>query len=264
MGFSKRKPKIAGRKPRRKIGKKTNKVSTIKTLIRKELNKNLETKASHFSTSDGTQVPHNGFITIDNQLLSTTPGIYDPHNIQTQNRIGDEITFRGIHLKMMLELNERYSDVTYRILLVKAARGDTPTAANLFNGLSGNKMLDTINKERYTILYQKFGKLKAGNFGAQTASGGTLLGGGLFDTGGTNVNLYSRQTRIVKIWLTPKIMKLTKVTYTSNDGTGIVSNKFFDYHLLLYAYSNIATSDALAFNVLTLNDYIRTMYFKDA
>jgi hypothetical protein len=54
----------------------------------------------------------------------------------------------------MLEINERYSDVSYRLMLVKSTRGDTPTLATLYNGLSGNKMLDTKYKERYSILYQ--------------------------------------------------------------------------------------------------------------
>ena len=134
----------------------------------------------------------------------------------------------------MLELNERYSDVSYRIMLVKSARGDNPNTSGVFwNGLSGNKMLDTINTERYTIIFSKWGKIKAGNFGGQTASTGALLGGGLFDVGQSNVNLYSRQTKIESFNLSPKLLKLGKITY---DGGGSVQ-KFFDYNLVIYAYS---------------------------
>ena len=63
----------------------------------------------------------------------------------------------------MLELNERFSDVTFRFMFIKSAKGDTPTRDNLFNGQSGNKMMDTINYERFSILQQKFIKMKAPN-----------------------------------------------------------------------------------------------------
>jgi len=43
----------------------------------------------------------------------------------TKNRIGDEITLKGISLKFMVELNERYSDVTFRMFVVKKAKDDT-------------------------------------------------------------------------------------------------------------------------------------------
>ena len=43
--------------------------------------------------------------------------------------------------------------------MIKCARGDTPTRSSLFNGLSDNKMLDTFNSDRYTIIKQYF-KLK--------------------------------------------------------------------------------------------------------
>ena len=43
------------------------------------------------------------------------------------SRIGDKITLSGVSIKAMFELNERYSDVTMRLLVVRSANGDTPT-----------------------------------------------------------------------------------------------------------------------------------------
>ena len=77
-------------------------------------------------------------------FLKTTTGVLDPM-VGDGNRVGDEITLKGISLKLMVELNERYSDVTLRMILVRSAKGDTPTRATLFKGQSGNKMLDTYN-----------------------------------------------------------------------------------------------------------------------
>ena len=72
-----------------------------------------------------------------------------------------------------------------------------------------------------------------------------LIGGGLFDVGGTNLNLYSRQTKIIKFRFCPKFFRLTKVQY---DVSGS-ANKFCDYTLVTYTYSNYSTFDSLVFNV---------------
>ena len=50
-------------------------------------------------------------------LLATIQGDCDPTNTIGQ-RIGDEINLSGECIEMMLELNELYSDVTFRILVV--------------------------------------------------------------------------------------------------------------------------------------------------
>ena len=39
-----------------------------------------------------------------------------------------------------------------KIVIVRAAKGDTPTVTTLWNGASDNKMLDTIDRERYSVL----------------------------------------------------------------------------------------------------------------
>lgn len=244
----------------------------IKQMVKQVLNKNLETKKANYSTTDGNEIFHNNFITITPNILATTQGTADPQGPTNQNcRIGDEINLRGVSLKMMVELNERYSDVTFRLMVVKAAKGDAPTRATLFNGLSGNKMLDSVNSERYTVLHQKFFKIKAPNPGVSTTTGGTTAESsvlpppavpnyGIFygdDVGGPKV---SRATKIVKVWIPGrKLVRNGVVKY--EDGSSQV--KFFDYHVLLYAYSNYSTSQDVVY-VGRLNDYVQQLYFKDA
>jgi len=46
---------------------------------------------------------------------------------------------------------------------------DKPTNSILWNGASGIKMLDTDNKKRFSILGQKYAKLKARNMVIQSA-----------------------------------------------------------------------------------------------
>jgi len=168
---------------------------------------------------------------------------------------------------MMVELNSRYSDVTYRLFVVKSAKGDSPTRATLFTGLSGNKMLDTINKERYTVIFQKYFKIKAGNNTVTNAAGqaaevGTTLppsnAGIQYVTG--EIQAMSRSTKIIKAWIPGKAFAKNGVIHYENNGTQV---KFFDYHVLLYAYSNYST-DQDQWYVGRCNDYINQLYFTDA
>lgn len=231
--------------------------------VLKELNKKSETKNSCFTKTDGLEIFHNNFVECDGNLVKTTQGIASGEATDTGNRIGDKIWIKGVAIKMMVELNERYSDVTFRLLVLRCGRNDTPSRATLFNGLSGNKMLDTINTERYSILFQKYFKIKAPNPVAVSTDGtsstivNTVNNAGIF-VGNTNQAL-SRSTKIVKAWIPgAKIAKGGVLTY--EDGTE--NPKFFDYKVVLYAYSNYSTSQDLWY-VGRLNDYIAVMYYKD-
>lgn len=234
-------------------------VRTLQAVVRRavaqSISKNIETKQSCYSNTDGQEILHNNFITLNNSLLYTSQGITSPDALSTNNRIGDKINLKGVSIKFMAELNERYTDVTFRCLVVKCSRGDTPTRATLFNGLSGNKMLDTLNRERYTVLHDKWFKIK--NHGTGMLTGPGAVGEG----NNTNSQIVSsRQTRIVKIWLPgSKFSKSGIITY--EDGGNAA--KFFDYHVLLYAYSNYSTDQDLYY-VGRLNDVITQMYYKDA
>ena len=240
---------------------KNKKPRTVERIVKKILNKNLETKMAVSTSSDGLEIWHNNFVTLDSQVLAMTQGVKDSNTLGGGNtvRIGDEIMLKGISMKLMLELNERYSDVTFRIMVIRSARGDVPTRATLYNGLSGNKMLDSINKERYTIVAQKFAKLTSRN----TATiGGDLVPGIPL---GTNTQtdaqtVLSRATRIIKIWIPgSKFGKGGKIIYEGESA----AQKFYDYNVVCYAYSNISSSQDIYY-VGRVNDYIKQIYFKDA
>ena len=262
-------------KLKRKYGRKAvSSAKTIQSLVRRAIARNnkktMEVKQAVSTISDGTEIYHNNFITLDAHLLETTQGVKDPNTSHTECRIGDQITLRGCKIKMMVELNERYSDVTYRLLVVKCAKGDSPTRATLFTGLSGNKMIDTINKERYTILFQKYFKIKAPNASASSASGTSLSAGitvppttaGIYygNSGFADAPKISRATKIIKAWIPGKAFARNGVIQYENAGTQV---KFFDYQVLLYAYSNYSTDQDI-FYVGRCNDYINQLYFTDA
>lgn len=241
--------------------------ATLQAAVRRVLNKNSETKQSNQSPTDGQEIYHNNFISVSNTLLSTSQGVEDPAVGSSNNRIGDEIQVRGLSIKTMLEINERYSDVTFRLLVVKSAKGDTPTRATLFNGLSGNKMIDSINKERYTILASRVVKLKQGNPGFTNSTGGTAEVAVLGTNAGieyATANPYtgiSRATKIVKMWIPGYKLANAKNSMVKYEHQSS-QPKFFDYHFLIYAYSNYTTAQDIWY-VARYNDTVIQLYFKD-
>lgn len=255
--------------PKTKRGRKTAKselaTTKLRSLVKKAISVNnskmLEQKTSIHSASDGTQISHNNFITLDPNLLETTQGAGAGNN-NTSNRIGDKITLKKIDVAMMVELNERYSDVSFRIMVVKMAKGDTLTTATLFNGLSGNKMLDTVNTERFSILYQKWFKITARNKGTLQNEQGVQSG--YYGVGASSANqgdVQSRATRIIKFSIPYKKFASSGVITYENASSQV---KFYDYKVILYSYSNWSTSDALGYNTGRLNDYIKTIKYTDA
>lgn len=235
------------------------------------MNKKMETKQVTRTATDGTEIAHNNFITLSSQPFATQQGTADGDAVGvTGVRIGDEVTARGYSMKFMVELNERYSDVTFRLIMVKCAKGDTPTRATLFHGQSGNKMLDSINTERYSIVAQKYFKLKAPNVSVMGTDGTSaqiteLVGGtsGAYVAGPSGDrahNVLSRATKIVKFWVPASKFTRNGILRYENQST---QTKFFDYHVLLYAYSNYSTNQDL-WNIARLNDTVEQFFFKDA
>lgn len=222
-----------------------------------QISRTIETKSGSQRIDDGTEYLHNNSYILSSTFLSTINGTMDLENSQG-NRIGDKITLTGVSFNLMLELNERYSEVTYRLMVIKSSKNDGPNPDRLWQGNSCNKMLDSINTERYTVLAQKYVTIKAGNTGINP-SGIQTVGSG-FATGTETI---SRTSRIVKMYVPGRKFTRNGILQYEN---GTPQTKFFDYHFVLYAYSNFSTVDSgpTAFNVGRLNDCFIKMHYKDA
>ncbi|KAJ1490764.1 hypothetical protein T484DRAFT_1743391 [Baffinella frigidus] len=177
MGTFKRKRSFAKKFTKRSSYKKkrTGVKAVVTRMLKTHDKKMIETKHSMETFTDNQQINHNNFITLTSTPFATQSGTTDPTG--RGRRIGDEITPTGYSYKMMVELNERISDCTYRLLVVKAAKGDIPTRGTLFVGQSGNKMLDNIDYERYSVIHQKFFKMKAPNHGTNSGNFVQFAGG---------------------------------------------------------------------------------------
>lgn len=244
-------------------------VKKMRQIASTVVNRNIETKTSQETSTDGTQIFHNNIVTLTSNLLQTTQGTGDKE-VGIGDRIGDRVNLKGVSLKFFLELNERYSDVTFRIMVVKSARNDFPSRATLFNGESGNKMMDTINKERYTVLAQKFTKIRAPNQGIADGTGNTInvepvVGdpSGIY-TAATAADrdrmVISRATRMIKMWIPGhKFVRGGNLIYED----AVNKPKFFEYSVVIFAYSNYST-DQDVWYVGRVNEFLSKMYYKDA
>ena len=79
----------------------------------------------------------------------------------------------------------------------------------------------------------------------------------------SGTQLISRATRIVKLYVPGR--KFAKNGFLQYEN-GTTQHKFFDYHFIIYAYSNYSTVDSGpgAFNVGRMNDCFIEMHYKDA
>jgi hypothetical protein len=183
---------------------------------------------------------HNKLAVIDLGPLQTTQGVGDPMTSSTLNRVGDELNCKGVAFRMMFEMPVNQSQCTYRLMLnlVKSAKGDTPTITTLFNNLSTNKQIDSLNTERFTILFSKTIVMKANNQSLGTAigsvhaqlqgTGGPATGVGYLDTAiaGNNTTSLGQAPRVVKVFIPgTRFYKSGVIRFASENGS--TQTKFF-------------------------------------
>lgn len=185
--------------------------------------------------------------------LATGQSSSDPMQSNTGARIGDRITIKGMMIRGFLENALNRSKVYYRLMLIKCPRGQNPTLANsLYKGCSSNKMLDQVNTEKFTIVWQKiFTASAANNPPASVNVDGSVATGGPAGIA----------TRTFKAWIPgSKLVRGGNLQYENGSSTP----KFFDFRLAICVYDWFGTPDLTDTNVGRLNELYTKMYFKDA
>lgn len=206
------------------------------------------------------QLPHNN-VTVFNNSAGT---IFNPFQMGQGaqdyiglggDRVGDKIQIKGLLFKFMVEGSLGRSKVYFRFMLIRAAKGDTIDRGTLFKQVSGNKMLDQINTERFTIVAQKTFNVSAPN---NTALGLTApLTNGVPSTA-TVAGITGN--RIFSMYVPGhKFGKGGNITYEH----GSSQVKFYDYRLCCVAYDWYGTPQDVN-NVGFVNDGFVKLYFKDA
>jgi len=93
--------------------------------------------------------------------------------------------------------------------------------------------------------------------GGINSSGAQTIGSGFAQ----GTPLISRASRMFNIYIPGSKFGRSGVFQYEN---GSQQPKFFDYHLIFFAYSNFSTSDTLGFNVARVNDAFVKLHYKDA
>lgn len=223
------------------------------------LSRMIETKEATLTSPVNEGLAHNRIYIVQaatggelNPLL-TSQAATDPMAIMTGSRIGDRISIKGLAIRGFIENSLNRSKVYYRIMLIKCPRGVSPTIANtLYKGCCGNKMIDQINTEKFTVVWQKIMTVTCANNPPVLVNvDGTPSTGGPAGIG----------TRTFKAWIPgSKICRGGHLQYENGSSTP----KFFDYRLAICVYDWYGTPDAIANNVGRLNELYCKMYFKDA
>lgn len=218
----------------------------------------IETKESTFRTSANVTLPHNNLhlvLASDGAALNpfrfTGQGAGDPMDLGG-NRIGDQITVRGVMLRGMLENALGRARVHYRIMLLRGAKGETFDRNTVFRQCSGNKLIDMINTERFTVVASKRFTIGTSNVAPLTV-------------GATGVPATATPAgtgaRPFKMWIPGiKFGRGGNVQFESTSQTQV---KFYDYRFVILAYDWYGTPQD-ANNVGIINEMYCKLYFKDA
>ena len=217
-----------------------------------------ETRTSMFSSPDGFQVAHNNFIELETSLFSLSQDIITNEGgtaYWKKGVIGNRYYCKGV----MVEKFQDRPKVTYRFMIVRAAHGNVPNRANLFEGVTGNKMLDYVDTDRFKVEYQKWFTVQMHNFGTSGSHNGVT---GIIS--GTQ-DRTTRPNKLVKIyWPCKKHIHLQD--YSDRETIDCVANrqrqKDFNYHVLLYAYDQYLTLQDVN-NIGYVNEYVSKMYTRD-
>lgn len=170
------------------------------------------------------------------------------------NRIGDRITVRGLMIRGQVETAQLRPKVYFRIMLIKAAKGDTIDRTTLFKNNCSNKMLDQVNTERFTILAQRVMNVRVDN-GQAGIWNNVSVNGEVNDSGRGGIG-----TKNFSIWVPgSKIIKDGNMQFENNG----FQPKFFDYKIVCLAYDHVATAQDVN-QILQINCVYTKCYFKDA
>jgi len=242
-------------KPRKSVKKSPIRRKSVKKLIQKDNTKqlvnlikkvslkNVETKTTH-KIEENVNIYHNSGYIYTN-ILKTTQGTTDTDTGLTafSNRLGDEILARGISIKLWIANKRDRPNVMYRLVVFKYAAGSIPTLAACFTGANPNRMMDKIDKEYITPVYQKIFNLQVG-FSAASDGYGPYP---------SNNNRGKEAHTYKKIYIP---LKNKKIIY--NNGGSLP--KFVDYGFFIVPYDSYGTLDT---DNIASFAYEQTLYFKD-
>lgn len=225
------------------------------------LERMIETKEAQWSSQKNQPIEHNQIEYIMDPTGSSplnpfrsSQGSGDSMAGNSGNRVGDQLTLRGMKVMGFFEGALGRSKVHFRLMLIKMAKGDTISRSTLFQEKSDNKMLDMINTERYTVVWQTKFTVAPPNYAPTTVNAQGVPVTADVVPGITG-------NRIISAWIPgSKFGKNGIIRYENASQTQV---KFFDYRWVVMAYDWYGTPQDLN-TVGRINEFYSVIYFKDA
>nr|QJI53680.1 MAG: capsid protein [Cressdnaviricota sp.]QKN88879.1 MAG: capsid protein [Cressdnaviricota sp.] len=223
----------------------------------KRLTNMIETKESTQVTGSNQSLPHNVLYDTGINVMTTNIGASDPMS-GTGQRIGDSVSIRGLLLKGMFENALNRSRVNYKIMLIRCAKGDSITTATLYKGIVGNKLIDQVNTERFSIVASKKFTINCTNGAASSVgTSGVPAVDPLYNVG--------IGTKVWSMWIPGAKFGRNGTIKYENQSTSQV--KFYDYKLVIMTYDWFGTPTLVGpiyNNVGKINEMYSKLYYKDA
>lgn len=205
----------------------------VKKLITGMIFKKAEPKQVDLSFGK-TELYHNTF----NSFLINQPNTMPGNGGNDSQRIGDQINVSGFYLRLLCGQKATRPNCTWKFFIIQVPKGGSVAYNTVFDNVSGNVLLDNINKDKVKVLKQ---------FTLKKAVPQTNLHV-------DDVLHYTREmTFPVKIWIPHK--KLYK--FDINNGTTHNNNDIYLITMVYDAYGTL-TTDNIAYQQL-----VSTMYYKD-
>jgi len=161
-----------GRKPSTRSSKL---VSTVKSVVKKQLNQVIETKVNdYYFTPLGnlTSLYHNTWYRLEDDPFYLFQGTADSEASGPTNRVGDSIYAKSVHFQICLASSPSFSTIQYRFVVLKLKAGATMPSDITNHPQSPNRLMNPIDREEgalMSVLYDRKGFLI--NNG-QTSGGG--------------------------------------------------------------------------------------------
>lgn len=216
------------------------------------LSRMIETKESQRRVV-GVNCQHNNCTILNINPFLISQGVSDPQNADSGNRVGDAISVKGMLIKAFFQNQDQRAKVYFRVMMIRCAKGDTPDRTNLFKQSADNKMLDQVNTERFSIVYQKIFNITASNNVASSVIPTTGVPAGATPAG--------IGTRTFSAWIPGRKFGRNGVVRYENQSTSQV--KFYDYKIVVVCYDWYQTFQDTN-NVGFVNELYTKIYFKDA
>lgn len=222
------------------------------------LNSMIETKESCRTSGTNVSLPHNNIKLVLDSIgnpmnpLYLEQGTTDPMGANSGYRIGDKVSLKGLMIRGFFENAFGRAKVHFRVMLLRGAKGETFDRSTIYKGDAGNKIIDQVNTERFTIVAQKYFTIKNDTV-ATTASSTTGVPNAGYGLG--------QPTKTFKMWIPGrKFGRYGNLIYENGSASQV---KFYDYRIVVMAYDWYGTPQDIN-DVGKINEMYTKMYFKDA